>query len=333
MPLKLYKRGDIWHYRGTVAGRRLRGSCQTTSKAAAEEVAAKVESREFECRLHGPQAVLTFAQAAMHYRAAGKPTRFLSKIEDHWKDTLVKTIKGGLIQQSAKVLYPGCSPATWNRQVIVPTQAIINHAAEMDLCPPIRVKRFKVETKVKTPATLAWVETFMASAKPHLGAMALFMFLTGARVSEACAVQWGDIDFEKRTAKIRQTKIGVERLAHLPPKLVVALGNLQHLKNRPVFFYRQRSVGIRAWNAAIKKAGIPYLSFHSCRHGFATAMLHAGIDPVTTAKRGGWKSVRHVFDTYGHAAEDTTITDVIADTNSTQRKSQQPRSKLKKRVS
>nr|WP_082156966.1 hypothetical protein [Afipia felis] len=62
-------------------------------------------------------------------------------------------------------------------------------------------------------------------------------------------------------------------------------------------------------------------------------MLHAGVDPVTTAKRGGWKSVRHVFDTYGHAAEDATITGIIADTNSTQRKSQQPRSELKKRAS
>ncbi|BEV44822.1 site-specific integrase [Afipia carboxidovorans] len=333
MPLKLYKRGGVWHYRGTVAGRRLRGSCKTTSKDTAAEVAAKVESREFECRLHGPQAVLTFAQAAMHYRAAGKPTRFLERIEDHWKDTLVRSINSGLIQQSAKTLYPGCCAATWNRHVIVPTQAIINHAAEMNLCAPIKVKRFKIETKVKTPATLEWVEAFMSKAKPHLGALALFMFLTGARISEALAVQWQDVDLKKRQVKIRQTKIGAERYAHLPPSLVVVLGNLERVKNRPVFWYTKRGNMLLAWRTACKRAGIEVLSSHSCRHGFATALLQASIDPVTVAKLGGWKTSRHVFETYGHANDDPTLTDRIAGTKLARGSIQKGRSARKTRAS
>ena len=40
------------------------------------------------------------------------------------------------------------------------------------------------------PATWAWVQSFMAVASPHLGALACFMFLTGARISEALAVTW-----------------------------------------------------------------------------------------------------------------------------------------------
>jgi hypothetical protein len=43
-------------------------------------------------------------------------------------------------------LYPGCSGATWNREVITPTQAVIN-CADQNLCPPIRIKRFKFEAK------------------------------------------------------------------------------------------------------------------------------------------------------------------------------------------
>jgi integrase len=51
------------------------------------------------------------------------------------------------------------------------------------------------------------------------------------------------------------------------------------------------------WRRACKRAKIAPLSFHSCRHGFATALLQAGVDPVTIAKLGGWKSVRHLFET------------------------------------
>ena len=106
---------------------------------------------------------------------------------------MVKEIKPGTIKQMAIELFPAYSGASKNRVAIVPAQAIINHAAELDLCPPIRVKRFKEETKEKVPATMEWVRAFMAHASPHLGAYALFMYLTGARPSEALDVQWDDL--------------------------------------------------------------------------------------------------------------------------------------------
>jgi hypothetical protein len=51
-----------------------------------------------------------------------------------------------LTTSRAMDLYPGCSGATWNREVITPTQAVIN-CADQNLCPPIRIKRFKFEAK------------------------------------------------------------------------------------------------------------------------------------------------------------------------------------------
>jgi integrase len=225
MPLKIYRRGQIWHYRGTVAGRRLRGSTGAADKDIAARIAAERETSEWKCHLDGPAAVLTFAQAAMLYRAAGKSTRFLERVEDHWRDTLVKDMPAGVIRQAAIDLYPTAAEATRNRQVIVPTQAIINHAAELELCPTIRVKRFKVATKVRRPVTLEWVWRFAAEASPHLGALAWFMFQTGARVSEALAVRWGDVDLKARTVRIGQRKTKSERLAHLPPESFAAISN------------------------------------------------------------------------------------------------------------
>jgi integrase len=59
-------------------------------------------------------------------------------------------------------------------------------------------------------------------------------------------------------------------------------------------------------------AGLPYIPPHRAgRHGFATGLLRAGIDPVTIARLGGWKTPRHVFETYGHAMEDRTLTEAL----------------------
>jgi len=258
-----------------------------------------------------------FSQAALAYRNAEKSERFLERIEDYWKDTIVRKITSGAIRQSAIDLFPNAGAATRNRQAIVPTQAIINHAASMEWCQPIKVKRFPVETKTKEPATLEWVQSFAEHALPHLGAMALFMFGTGARVGEAVALRWSDLDLHARTAIIKQTKINDERVSNLQPALVVAIANMPSNRNpdERVFKYSDTANVRKVWNNTIKRAGIKKLSPHSCRHGFATSMLQAGIDVKTVADRGGWKDVATLVKTYAHATQDKNITDVIFDTN------------------
>jgi integrase len=64
---------------------------------------------------------------------------------------------------------------------------------------------------VKEPFTLEWVKAFRQHASPQLGALALFMFVTGARVSEALRVQWDDLDFKPRpssSTRPRSAKVG-----------------------------------------------------------------------------------------------------------------------------
>jgi len=317
MPIKLYRRGKVWHFRGTVAGRRLRGSTEAQDKAVAQRIAAEREKAEWTRHLDGPGATLTFAQAAMAYREAEKPTRFLERVEDYWRDQPVREITAGAIRQSAIRLYPNAGGATRNRQAIVPTQAIINHAAELEWCPPIKVKRFPVAAKTKEPVTGEWVDAFVSNASPHLGALCLFMYGTGARISEAINMVWDELDLIGATALIRQTKVNAERIAHLPPRVVAAIANI--VSNRQpgerVFRYVSRESARPVWDSAIARAGIKHLSFHSCRHGFATTLLHKGVDVVTVAKMGGWKDVSQVVKTYGHAMTDKTVTNAIFDTN------------------
>jgi integrase len=329
-PVKIFRRKGslIYSYRGTVAGRRLRGSTGTTDKIRAEQIAARTEADEWKRRLDGPQAVLSFAKAAILYRASGKgqgharQIKYLEKIEDYWKDTLVKEITAGAIRQSAIDIYPEAGNATRNRQVITPTQAIINHCAELELCPPIRIRRFKFEQKIKKPVTLDWLNTFCNHARPVIKALVLGMFATACRFNEARRLDWPDFDFTARTILIRDTKTRKERLANMPQPLLLALANLPRDK-KP--FHWSESQLRRFWDEDVAKTaeavpGFERLTFHSCRHGFATKMLREGIDPKTAAKLGGWDDIGLFMKTYAHAMQDATLTDKLFDTDLTRPK-------------
>lgn len=331
MPLKLTKRGRIWHYSGTVAGRRLRGTTGATEKTHAERIKAEIEKKAWERRFDGPGAGLTMAQVFTAYLDADKQERFLLQLVNFWKDTPVENIKAETIRRAAKKIYPHASEPTWNRQVIKPTQAAINYAAELGWCPKISVKRFTENPEVKTPATLEWVTAFADQAAedglPHLGALCLFMFGTAARVGESCRLVWGDVDLSTGTALLRLFKpTPWTRPAHLPPEVVAALANIPSNRNPDdlVFGYAGRGSVRGPWNNVCKRAAIERLTPHCCRHGFATSMLHLGFDPKTVAERGGWKDATTVLRTYAHAMEDKTVTNALFGTNLTQRANETP---------
>lgn len=322
LTVKRRKGSPYWQIVGSLDGGRIRRSSGTTDKRTAEQIAAKAEAEYWKGSVHGPASVLTFENAVMHYKAAGKSARFVEKLEEHWGKTPVREITAGSIKQAAPILYPGRSAATWNRQVIVPAQAIINHAAEQELCPPIRIKRFKAARKRQDYATWDWVERFMDHAvTPEIGALACFMFCTGARISDALALTWGQVRLGEATALVDSKKTDADDWAHLPEPLVVALANLggSRAAKSKVFPYKDRFEVRAPWKATIKAAGLRSMTTKACRHGFATGLLWSGIDPKTVAKRGRWASPAQVLDTYGHAMEDITVVDVLVGTKSAQK--------------
>lgn len=323
MPLKLYRRGEIWYYSGTIGprGRRKRfrdQSCYTKDKDIAARQVAEVEAQYWKGHFDGPAAILTFAQAAANYKNAGRSDRWLDKVEAHFGHTLVKDITENAVHEMAKTLYPNCSGASLNRMAITPTMAVINYAARSKLCAPLKVEYYEVEHKVKDIATLEWVEQFRKHAAPHVGTLALFMYLTGARVGEAIALQWDDVDLKAQTALIRESKQNKERVSHLPMPLVVALSNLEKIEGRGVFGYLKSPDQHNAWVRAIERAGIKPLTPHSCRHGFATALLRRGVDVVTVAWLGGWKSAAQVLKTYGHANKNPKLVELLLHAEITQ---------------
>ncbi|WP_320176698.1 site-specific integrase [Roseovarius pacificus] len=325
MPLKLFQRKGVWYFRGTVAGRRFYQSSKTTDRKIAERIKAETEAKAWQRNFDGPGAGLTMAQVFTAYLDADKSERFLLRLAQYWKDSLAEDVTPELIRQAAKKIYPNANEPTWNRQVIKPTQAAINHAAGLGWCQRISVKRYTENPEVKTPATVEWVRAFASQADkdglPHLGALCLFMFGTAARVGEACSLTWRYVDLNAATAELHLFKpTPWKRIAHLPPEVVVALANIPSNRNPddPVFGYSGRGSVRGPWNNVCKRAKIERLTPHCCRHGFATSMLQAGIDVKTVADMGGWKDATTVLRTYAHAMKDPSITNVLFGAKSVQ---------------
>jgi integrase len=314
----LFKRqgSDNWHYDFTVDGKRYRPSAKTTDKRLAEDIAIKHEDRVRRAAVHGEEAVLTFPEAVAEYLNDGKDGRFLAPIIKHFRKWKMKDITGPEIRKAAKIIYPNAAPATWNRQVITPTRAVINHVAEAKRWPKISVKRFK-EERVRRPAgDKVWLETFCKAAKkldmPETAAIARFLFETATRVSEACRMTWDDVNLQERVAFLEKTKT-VPRKVFLTRAMVVDLANIRNLYPNLVFGAANRSTIKKRFDKVITEAGLTRLTSHEIgRHGFATEMIvRNGVDVATTADHGGWKSRRLLMESYVEGDADREVIDRV----------------------
>jgi hypothetical protein len=337
MPVNLIKRGRIWHIDDTLGppGRRIlvRQSTKTSDKTLAQGFATDIEQKIWKGHFNGPEAILTFGEAAKFYRAAkGDHNGMLDNVEDFvfldgtaLKGMLVKDIKPSTLKKMAVELFPGNSGASMNRRALTPAQSVINHCAELELCPPILLKnRFDEDGDPKEPATMDWVRDLRSAPRTSeiIGTYALFMFLTGCRPSEGLGIDKDrDLDLKAATCIIRNTKVRGQhkgkRKAHLPGMLVEALANMPTELGRPLFWYRTLKVAAWPWEKAVERAGIQRLTPHCCRHGCATQLLRRGVDVVTV----GWlidMTPALVLETYGHALKDATLTDRLIDAPLTQ---------------
>jgi integrase len=305
--LRLYRREKTWWVSGTINGIRRRESSGHTSQERARQWAAKREWELEQEAVFGTSAVLTFGAALNMYIEGGGEQRFLMPLLDEWERKLVKDIEPGDVIDLANRLYPVAGAATKNRQVLTPVVAIIRFNAERGRCAPILVKRFETKKIVKRrTATWEWMGKFAGVAKPKLVALALFLAGTAARIGDALALEWGDVDLGAGTALLRDTKNGDDRLVTLLPIVREALRGLpRRVGQKAVFQFYDRSDVLRQIKTACKKAGIPYIPTHGIgRRLFATTMNQSGQDAKTAASAGGWKTVRMYMEIYAQPSDE-----------------------------
>lgn len=251
----------------------------------------------------------TFRDTAESYIEHGGEVRYLPPIIAHFADRPLRSIYPFDIRKMAADLYPGRANATINRQAVTPARAVIMHGYDRGWCDLIRVRNFRQDApKAKQPASPVWLHIFMRQCDrdrlPHLAALVLFMAHTAARISEAVALGWPDVDLASRTALLLKTKTATNSVRHLTDDLVGRLRELERDADldEPVFRYTSRHSVSERIDAVCKRAEIPYKSPHVCgRHTFATAAIDAGIDVRTAMDAGGWRSSSVFLETYVHS--------------------------------
>lgn len=328
--LEKYQRGATWWVRGRLPGEKqyLRESLGTSDEAIAE---AKIREIQREARKRAilgpdapkPQDELTFSGAVLLFDAKPRDAIYLAKVIKRIGDHLVRDITAQTIKRLAKKMYPAASTDTWHRQVVVPVRSVINAAHEAGLCPPIRVKAYtKVERMnqdrargknsrvARAPGSWEWLMAFREHADPRLGAMALFMFTTGARISQTLAMRNPrDMDLSHFRLFLPAAKGHPAQWVEVLPMVAIDVANLPapkgKLASKRVFGYAGQRSGwlYRAWRKACDDAGIEYLSPHAAgRHGFGTEMIvRMKVDAATAAQAGRWASAKVLLDTYSHA--------------------------------
>lgn len=314
----VYKRkgSPFWWYDFSVDGERHRRSTRTTEKRLAEDIAAKADGIARTAAVHGKEAVLTFPQIAASYVADEHDSRFIEPLVNYFRKWKIKDIAGPDIRKAAKIIYPNAAAATWNRQVITPMRAILNHYLEANGKPKISVTRFEETKKMRPAGTKQWVDAFCKAAEElqmwETAAMARFLFSTAARVSEACRLEWDDVDLDHGIAILRETKNGEPRTVFLTAEMLQVLRKMP-VFSKLVFAAANRSTVKKRFEKVIAHAGLARLTSHEIgRHGFATEMIvRNGVDIATTADRGGWKSRRILMENYAEGNADREVIDRV----------------------
>lgn len=331
MPLKLYKRGKIWWFSGTVHGQAVRESSRTEQKEVAEALRIKREAGLVSDAVFGPKATRTFAQALDSYWKAGGDNRFTgSEYDDgsrdgllgHFYDRKLKDIKQNDLDEAGRILYPTALPETRNRQCYTPFIAVWNHAVKngwADVRQWSRPKKAKGTNVVRMtkrragtfPVEYEHAARFVSVMSPGPAMLMTTLFYTGMRPIEIFALEAGEVNVAGRWITLTKTKTGEPRGIPIHEFLVPIFESLlkrPSLDSEPRLFRTPRGEpyeviitdeegrgggGLKsAINGARRRSGIKDVAPYTGRHTVSTGLVVAGVH-------------QHIKDQIlGHAADD-----------------------------
>jgi len=153
-------------------------------------------------------------------------------------------------------------------------------------------------------------------SNPMLGWIARIAVYTGMRAGEIKSLARSQVDLDKRTVHLTETKNGSSRTVPLTRQATdvfrAALNNpIRPLDTDLVFWGEPGRDGIRrpyefrpAWSRTLKRAGIKNLRFHDLRHEAVSRLVEAGLGDQEVSAISGHKSMQ-MLKRYTHLrAED-----------------------------
>ncbi len=184
------------------------------------------------------------------------------------------------------------------RNVVGQLSSSLNLAVELGFLErnPLKSIRLpRVYNRKTTTLTLQEMSAFMAAAakRPEVVASRLLMLLalTGARLGEATAAEWNDIDLEDGVWRLKTQKSGKPGVIYLSSAAKAVLREVQpHQRAGKVFPGCKGNITlsrpIRLLKRILLDAGITtHYRIHDLRHAWCTQLIEAGV-PIEIVSQG-----------------------------------------------
>ncbi len=149
------------------------------------------------------------------------------------------------------------------------------------------------------------------SSNPHLYLLILLAISTGMRRGELLSLRWCDLDLDRGSAIVHDSKNGDRRAVPLAGPSIAVLRDRSKSSSdpqTPVFQGRNGSIAFPrgAWESALKEAGVADFRFHDCRHTAASYVAQSGARLHEIAEILGHRTLAMV-KRYAHLTESHTL--------------------------
>ena len=326
--MPLYKRGAYWHFDFRFDGVRYQGSTRLTSKREAEQILS-VKKADLARRIVGlPAKSVKFIKVSERFeefcRSNSRPSYSVERfhIKNHlvpyFGEIAVHAITREVCEKyKRKRLKEEVSKSTINREMST-LKSILKYAAECRLAPDLLGRNAQmfpgVESKPKHALTPEELGKFLEMCdslefqvkSPYLVTLVTLGTYTGQRPSEIVRLRWCDVDLDHGVLMVRKSKTpkGLRELPLHPLVLESLRGWKLHAKSEWVFpSPKKQGDHIRdfgkAFEAAVRKAGLPHVTPDCLRHTFLTWLEKADYRRSVRRDLAGHTRDRHA-DPYLH---------------------------------
>ncbi len=325
------KKGTHWHYYCRVRGVRYRGVIpEARTKKQAEQAEAKIKQGIFEDRfgqldLSSEKLAIFIEEVFMPWSKANKRSwrhdEFRSRtIREYFGGKTFREVSPLLVEKFKRdrresITARGTvrSAASVNQELTLLSKifslAIDYKVTDVNPCKKVRAyrldnKRYRYLIPEEEPLLMRSLE----GPRAHLRPLVKVALGTGMRLGEQLNLCWDKVDFTRGVVIVTNTKSGKDREIPMNPDVLDTLVSLHSGSTQRGYVFvssrtktRVKEVK-RAFNTALRLAGIQGLVWHDLRATFGTRLGEAGYDAFTIAALMGHSDI-HTTARYVRATE------------------------------
>jgi integrase len=296
--LKLYKRGEYYHIRGTVSrydkSITIRQSTGKRKRKEAHEILQSLEAQAL-YRIEGVNNTTPFSLVADRWLNLKNRNTFdefcVPKLKMAFGNKLINTFtqedwfdyRNTFLQDKAN---------SYSNRIRATLVAILNYGQV-----PIKIPREKdAEDRIRF-LTIEQQEKLLASYPDFIRPLFITLCYEGLRVGEAITLKSKHINLENNSILIDKSKSGKRRIVPLHPRVrsVINTNHYDLFTNMHGVPYKEGKNLRRVHLTACKRAGIEDFRIHDWRHHWASRLTMKGATMPALMKLGGWSSERMVL--------------------------------------